>query len=77
MPVALDKLKKGSKGRVVEVTGGRSATLKLSVQGILPGAIVEKTSELRGGPVLVKVGGSQVAIGRGLARRVLVEVMDT
>ena len=77
MPVALDKLKKGRRGRVVEVTGGRAAALKLSAQGIVAGAVIEKTSELRGGPVLVKVGGSQVAIGRGLAQRVLVEVVDT
>jgi ferrous iron transport protein A len=73
----LDKLAKGSKGRVVEVTGGRGTVLKLSAQGIVAGAVVEKTSELRGGPVLVKVGGSQVAIGRGLAARVLIEVIDT
>jgi ferrous iron transport protein A len=77
MPVGLDRLAKGRKGRVVDVAGGRGVVLKLSAQGILPGAIVEKTGELRGGPVLLKVGGSRVAIGRGLARRVLVEVVDT
>ena len=77
MPVALDKVAKGSKGRVVDITGGRRVLAKLSAQGIVAGAVIEKTSELRGGPVLVKVGGSQVAIGRGLARRVLVEVIDT
>jgi ferrous iron transport protein A len=68
-------MEKGTKGRVVDVLGGRGVNIKLSAQGIVPGMVVEKTGELRGGPVLVTVGGAQVAIGRGLARRVLVEVM--
>ena len=50
--------------------------LKLSAQGIVPGMVVEKTGELRGGPVLLRVGRCQVAVGRGLARKVLVEVVE-
>ena len=76
MPVSLDRMQKGTKGRVIEVLGGRGATLKLAVQGIVPGKIVEKVGHLRGGPVLMRVGRSEVAIGLGLARRVLVEVVD-
>jgi ferrous iron transport protein A len=75
MPLTLDRMKKGTRGRVVNVLGGRGAVLKLSVQGIVPGMIVEKTGEVRGGPVLLRVGGAQVAVGRGLAKRVLVEVV--
>jgi ferrous iron transport protein A len=77
MPTTLDVMAKGSRGRVVDVTGGRGVILKLSAQGILPGMVVEKVGHLRGGPVLLNVGRSQVAIGLGLARRVLVEVIDT
>jgi ferrous iron transport protein A len=76
MPIALDRMTKGSKGRIVEIVGGRNVALKLSAQGIVPGATVRKTSELRGGPVLLRVGGTQVAVGRGLARHVLVEVIS-
>ena len=77
MPVTLDRMKKGTRGRVVNVLGGRGAVLKLSAQGIVPGMVVEKTGELRGGPVLMRVGGAQVALGRGLAKRVLVEVIGS
>jgi ferrous iron transport protein A len=77
LPVTLDRMKKGARGRVVDVLGGRRAVLKLSAQGIVPGMVVEKTGELRGGPVLLKVGGAQFALGRGLAKRVLVEVVGT
>jgi len=75
MPVALDRMARGSRGRIVEVLGGRGVALKLSAQGIVPGATFVKTSELRGGPVVLRVGGTQVAVGRGLARHVLVEVI--
>jgi ferrous iron transport protein A len=77
LPVTLDRMKKGARGRVVDVLGGHGAVRKLSAQGIVPGMVVEKTGELRGGPVLLKVGGAQFALGRGLAKRVLVEVIST
>jgi ferrous iron transport protein A len=77
MPTTLDVMAKGSKGRVVNVVGGRGVILKLSAQGIVPGMVVEKVGHLRGGPVVLKVGRSQVAVGLGLARRVLVEVIGS
>ena len=76
MPITLDRMKKGLRCRVVSVMGGHGAALRLSSQGIVPGMVVEKVNELRGGPVLVKVGGAQIALGRGLAKRVLVEVIS-
>jgi Fe2+ transport system protein FeoA len=76
MPITLDNMKKGQKGRVVEVIGGRGVMVKLSAQGIVPGQVVEKVGQLRGGPVLLRVGRCQIAIGLGLATRVLVEVID-
>lgn len=75
MPVTLDMMEKGARARVVNVMGGHRAAAKLSAQGIVPGMIIEKTGELRGGPVLLRVGGAQVALGRGIAKRVLVEVI--
>ena len=74
MPVTLDQMKKGSRGRIVSVLGGRGVAVKLSAQGLNPGMKVEKVSALRGGPVVVRVGRTQVALGLGLARKVLVEV---
>ncbi|MCD6420252.1 MAG: FeoA domain-containing protein [Synergistetes bacterium] len=53
--------------------GRRSA---LSNMGILPGVrlfIVKRGAF--GGPILVNVGGSQVAIGRGLAAKIDVKVL--
>ena len=75
MSITLDQMTKGTKGKVVSITGGRGAMLKLAAQGIAPGMTIEKVGHLRGGPVLVKVGQSQVAIGRGLASKVVVRII--
>ncbi len=75
MSVTLDRMTKGAKGKVVSIAGGRGATLKLAAQGIAPGMLIEKVGHLRGGPILVKVGRSQVAIGKGLASKVVVRVI--
>jgi ferrous iron transport protein A len=77
MPTTLDKMQKGSKGKVVSVAGGRGVILKLSAQGIAPGMVVKKVGHLRGGPVLLQVGRCQIAVGLGLARRVFVEVVNS
>jgi Fe2+ transport system protein FeoA len=74
--MTLERMKRGSKGKVTEVVGGRGVMLKLSAQGIMPGKVVEKVGHLRGGPVLLRVGRCQVAIGLDLARTVHVEVSD-
>jgi ferrous iron transport protein A len=76
MLVSLDSMKKGTSGMVVEVAGGRGVMLKLSSQGIVPGKTVDKVGHLRGGPVLLRVGRCEVAIGLGLARKVFVEVTE-
>ncbi len=75
MPITLDRMTKGTKGRVVSIAGGRGAVLKLAAQGIAPGMTIEKVGHLRGGPILVKVGQNQVAIGKGLASKVIVRVV--
>jgi ferrous iron transport protein A len=76
MEVTLDKCVIGAKARVVAIAGGRGVVSKLSAQGIVPGAVVHKTAGLHGGPVVVRVGRSQVALGRGLAQKVVVEAVS-
>jgi ferrous iron transport protein A len=76
MPHTLEQMKKGSKGKIAGLLGGRGVTVKLSAQGIVPGKVVEKVGHLRGGPILIRVGRCQVAVGLGLARKVIVEDVD-
>jgi ferrous iron transport protein A len=48
---------------------------KLEAMGLRPGKVVTKvSSQFMAGPVTVAVDGRQVAMGRGIAARVMVEV---
>lgn len=73
MSQTLIELKSGELAKVVTIVGGKGASLRLAAHGIVPGVVVEKVGNLAGGPVVLKIGQSQVAIGRGLASKVIVE----
>ncbi len=72
MPVPLASLRPGSRARIVAVLGGRGAARRAMEMGLTPGAEVEVVA-VTGGPVVVRVRGTLVAIGRGLAEKILVE----
>ncbi len=73
----LDVVEPGQKARVVEVRGGWGFRQRLSEMGILPDEIVTVASaSLWKGPVLVRVNSNEVALGRGVARKVMVEVLS-
>jgi Fe2+ transport system protein FeoA len=72
--VDITQLANGESARVAEIKGGGRMTGKLAAMGIVPGAIiVKKSSSPMRGPVVLKKGLSQFAIGYGMAWRVMVE----
>ena len=72
--VTLLELKKGEKARVIDCQGGKGLANKLNAMGVRPGKEIEKISEtFIGGPVTIKVGNSNIAIGRGMASRIFLE----
>lgn len=74
MLISADKLRSGQSGVVQSIEGGRGIVKRLEALGVRPGKTVVKVSGLfMGGPVTVMVDGRQVAMGRGIAGRVLVE----
>ena len=75
MTVTLDRLQPGQSGVVSSVRGGRGIVQRLAYMGLRPGKLVTKvSSQFMAGPVTVLVDGRQVAMGRGIAARVLVQV---
>jgi ferrous iron transport protein A len=71
--VPLAALRPGSTAQVVGVQG-RGVALRLARLGIRPGARVRLVSHGPfAGPLLVEVEGLRVALGRGVARRVMVQ----
>lgn len=71
----LYQVEKGEKVEVVEIQGGWGIRQRLNQMGIHPGdSMVVKRSGIIGGPVLIQIQGTEVAIGRGMARRIFVAV---
>lgn len=69
----LTDLAKGEQGTVVAIQGGWGFQQRLRLLGLAEGQAIRKLSELAlGGPVVVLVNRAQLAIGRGMARRILV-----
>ncbi|HEY51012.1 MAG TPA: ferrous iron transport protein A [Dehalococcoidia bacterium] len=71
----LSQMYPGQSGRVVGVDGGVGLVGRLSALGIRPGRKITKLSSmLMRGPVTVQVGGTRLAVGFGMASRILVEL---
>ncbi len=74
----LSRMGAGQCGTVVEIKGGHGLARRLEALGIRPGKRVRKLSSmLFRGPVMVRVDNLQVAIGFGMASRVMVELDAT
>jgi len=62
-------------GIVDEISGGSTVQRRLKSIGIRPGAKVTKLTEAsKRGPVLLRIGGSQIALGFGMSHKVIIEV---
>ena len=73
----LQQLKNGQQARVRDISGGHSLRQRLWQIGLYPGERIRVLrSGFLGGPVLVAVNGSEVAIGQGMARKIEVEVLE-
>lgn len=72
--MTLLEMEVGQKVKVVAIRKGINAERRLFEMGIMPGAELELTGKhLFRGPLLLKVGLSQIAVGRGLAADVEVK----
>ena len=70
----LTQLEEGETGVVVSIHGGYGLLHRLESLGIRVGKKVTKvSSQLMHGPVTIQIDNSQVAIGFGMARKILVE----
>ncbi|MEA2081202.1 MAG: FeoA family protein [Elusimicrobiota bacterium] len=65
------------KGVIISLEGGNFFRNKLSSMGISEGAKIKKiTGHFIGGPVIIKVKNTEIAVGRGMAEKIIVEVKE-
>lgn len=70
-------VKQGERVRIVRIDGGYGLAVKLRQLGLTPGEIARVLRQAPfGGPIQVEVGGRRIALGRGVASRVLVTEVD-
>ncbi len=74
--VTLRQMRTGQSGIVLQIQGGHGLINRLSALGIRPGQRITKVgSTFMRGPVTIKVGNAQVAIGFGMANKIIVELV--
>lgn len=73
--ITLDGANAGRNWRVCAISGGRAVQRLLAGMGIRIGKTVRLLCGGKGhpGPVLIAVGESRMALGRGMAQKILVE----
>lgn len=73
--ISLADMKAGETGMVTEFLGGMGMHYRLRMLGVRPGVRLTKVSaSFARGPVVVRVGGTQTALGFGMSHKVIVEV---
>ena len=74
IPVSINRLKDGERGKISFIRGGRKALQRLSDMGLTPGTeiTVVKSAPFHG-PLEILVRGSRLALGRGMTEIIFVE----
>ena len=73
----LSQMKTDQKGVIIQIAGGRGFSSRLESMGMRVGHEVTKVSSmLMAGPVVVKAGNSEIALGFGMAQKIIVEVNE-
>jgi ferrous iron transport protein A len=71
----LARMSSGQTGIVFQIAGGYGLGRRLQALGIRPGKRITKVSAMFGhGPVTVQVDNTQIALGFGMAGKIIVEV---
>lgn len=73
--MTLAEMRSAQKGRICGYLGGRRLRERLNALGLHEGKEITKVSDsFIGGPVTTRVNNSLIAVGYGMACRILVEV---
>lgn len=62
----------GQEVTLIDIRGGRGIRSKLNGMGLIPGVKLTVLGE-RGGPIMVAVNDTRLALGFGMAKKIIVE----
>jgi len=70
--IPISRLVTGESGIVKSYAGGRGMLGRCLSMGFTPGSLVKMVENFGSGPVLVKIHDTEVALGRGMAEKIIV-----
>ncbi len=77
MLISLLNLEENKTAKVVKIEGGAVFQKKLESLGLRLGVKIKKlSSSVFGGPVVIRVRRTHIAIGKGMANKITVELED-
>ena len=69
----LIQITKGKNIRIVKIEGGQNFQEKAESLGLRVGVKIKKLStQMMSGPITIQIGSTKVALGRGMAKKILV-----
>ena len=71
----LSAARRGDRVRLITIHAGRRLSRRLAELGLTPGVVMQVVHK-NGGPMLIAVRGTRLALGRGVTDKILVEEMD-
>ena len=74
--MSLTHVSKGSKVVLSSISNGHGLRKRLQDMGLTPGVEFRIITKSQGGPVIVEVRGARLALGRGIAERIDVELAN-
>lgn len=72
--IPLAMLNEGDEGQVREIKGGRGLIRRLSELGFIGGEKIRILHSHSSGPILVEIKDSRIAIGRGVAMKIIIDI---
>lgn len=70
----LTQMKHAEQGTIIAIAGGHGLRRRMETLGIRKGAeIIKISAQIMRGPIIVQVVNTQVAIGFGIAKKIIVE----
>lgn len=74
--LSLDRVRRPCRVEVLQITGGRQVLRTLASLSIRPGDILQvRRAAPFAGPILIESAGTKVAVGRGMAQKILVRML--
>ena len=71
--MVLSTIDQGKEVTLIDIRGGRGVRSKLYSMGLVPGVNLKILNRSGSGPVMIAVKDSRLAIGRGMADKIIVE----